>query len=403
MIRAVLGKAGGGKTYWMMHCIERELVGSKRWVVTNLTDIKVPEFQAYLQAKYPQDPNLDLGKRLQIIPKTETRYWFRYRGHFTAPEFPIEPKRSRVETPEQLDARMQAYFSAINERDAGGVCYAMDEAHRHFSALEWATFAEIGIFYISQHRHLNDTFWFATQFPEQVNTTLRRSPQDCHIIRNHYVESFGWFKKPGCFFRQSYNFVPETKSQVGESYDTGKMSLDVQGLGNCYRTRGALGGEISVAEEKPPSRKLPFWAIPIAVSVMLLFVGLSLWMVPTVIASGMGAMLKKGETEAQKAFGVPAQPASELPQDGADFGPQSAGHENTPTEHQNSSYQPEPVRVLYTAVNGERYRVALSDGRVLTERDGLIRRIDSTGVELVNGLRLPIKLPASSKPARFAP
>jgi len=387
MIRAIIGKAGGGKTYFLMHCIEMELVQSSRWVVTNLTDINVPEFQEYLWKKYKAHKTswLDLSMRLQIIPKTETRNWYRYRGHFTAPEFHLEPKKTRVELPEETDKRMEEYFRAVNERDSGGVAYFLDEAHRHFSALEWATFAEIGVFYISQHRHLNDTFWFSTQFPEQVNTTLRRSPQDCHLIRNHYLESYGPFQKAGCFQRSSYNFVPESKAQSEAFYDRGTMKLDPNGIGRCYRTRGALGGEIKVAEDKPKSRKLPYWSMFVfaALAFAALFGVLS--SLPSLVGKGLGAFMNGTQKAVFQAAGLNEKkgPKKVIPEPQVqNVGPNTPGTPKA-VEHVRAAPQ-----VVWTMVTGRSYRVLLTDGKVLTDRDGLVKRIDRWGVELKDGQTL---------------
>jgi len=77
MIRYIVGVPGSGKTLYALRRIEEELVYSDRWVVTNLTEIRWPEFQAYLLRTYPTKA-IDLRKRLQIIDKKETRTFYRW-------------------------------------------------------------------------------------------------------------------------------------------------------------------------------------------------------------------------------------------------------------------------------------------------------------------------------------
>lgn len=53
------------------------------------------------------------------------------------------------------------------------------------------------------------------------------------------------------------------------------------------------------------------------------------------------------------------------------------------------------VFVASYAVKGRTFRVGLTDGRVFTERHRIVTRIDSTGVLLRNGERIPISPPKS--------
>lgn len=397
MIRAIIGLQGAGKTYFTMWCLERELVQSKRWCVTTLTEIKVPEFQVYLSKKYP-DQGIDLANRLQIIPKTEARFWYRYRGHYTLP--PLED-RGKTELPEAFDHRCEAYFRQINERDSSGVVYFLDEAHRWAGARDWADYSHIAIFYLAQHRHLNDTFWWVTQNSEQVIPTLRRQTQDCHLIRNHYVESFSIFQKPGCFFRESFGFVPETKARgTAEPYDTGKLHLDVKGLGNCYQTRGALGGEITVAEDKPKTKKLPFWTIYAAVAVFFVLLALGFLYGPGIISGGVTSILTGSKVLPGKP--VPGQDQAKPASPGAVLGNAlSLGPSPGPGAHVVQEPKELPL-VRGVAVRGRAFRVTLTDGRVLTDADRMVTGIDDRGVHLTTGEILRyVQVSSASRAASF--
>lgn len=393
MIRGIGGVPGAGKTYFTMHCIERELVHSKRWLVTTVEEIELPEFQSYLSRKYPRE-GIELSQRLQIIPKIEARNWYRYRGHYTLPEF--EPK-GKTELPEVFDKRCQEYFAGVNDRDAGGVCYFLDEAHRWAKSEEWQTYAGIALFYLSQHRHLNDTFWWVSQNPEQVIATLRRLTQDFHLLRNHYVESFSYFQKPGCFYRESFGYVPDKGRRTSDPYDTGRMSLDKDGLGKCYRTRGALGGEVKVAEDKPPSRKLPFWTVWVAAGLVLAAVVGVLWGAPKLAGMGMAAMFKSGESAMKSSLGLKSTDGSVAAAKAS--GPVGSQNLTSTAEGSDRSSLPpgrkEDRRVRGVLVRGNEFVVTLTDGTILTERDRAVQRIDNRGVRLLTGETLRMVTPES--------
>jgi len=287
--------------------------------------------------------------------------------------------RGKTELPEVFDRRVEDYFRQVNERDPSGVVYFLDEAHRWAGAGDWAQYSHVAIFYLAQHRHLNDTFWWVTQNSEQVIVTLRRQTQDCHLLRNHYVESFSVFQKPGCFFRESFGFVPETKARgTAEPYDTGRIYLDKKGLGNCYQTRGALGGEVMVAEEKPKTKKLPFWTIYAAAAGFFVLLGVGFMVGPKLISGGVTSILTGNKV-------LPGKSSGNLEKAGEKVSsPVDQGVKVGAVERSNADSVPAPV-VRGVAVRGRAFRVSLSDGRVLTEADKEVSRIDDRGVHLSNG------------------
>jgi len=57
-----------------------------------------------------------------------------------------------------------------------------------------------------------------------------------------------------------------------------------------------------------------------------------------------------------------------------------------------------PLRVKGIVMKGDRFRVVLTDGRILTQRDELVKWGGSTGVELVDGTRLWMVEPRVKEP-----
>jgi len=412
MIRFITALPGGGKTYTALRFIIQELLNTNRWVVTNLTEIRVDKLQQYFHDTYP-DAKIDLATRLQIIQKTDSTQWYRFRGGYTLPpfDFRTDARGKSTETPEQLDVRHQAYFAEVEKhKDDRGCVYFLDEGHRHFRADTWADFAPLAMFYLAQLRHLNDVFWVLSQFPEQVIITLRRLAFDCHHLRNHYVESFLYWKKPGGFAWSQYNFVPKFDAiSKAEPMDSGRVKLDLK-IAGCYFTRGALGGRSELAETKPQTKKLPFWTLWLAVGVAcvaLLFVFFQIpkaasWLTHKVVGGFVGS----GQDAATA--GVRALSGNSPVPKLAERRPETKGRElvnekalpavNKTSAPGLSDGQKALPTVDFWAVRGRSVRVGLSNGTVLTEVDKALVSIDVSGVVLSDGSRLHYS-PRVSRPS----
>jgi len=386
MIRGVVALPGGGKSYFCVRFLIDALVNSRRWIVTTSQELRLDKLQAYLDAKYPK-LGIDVSQRVQIIPKTEATRWYRYRGFYTLPAFEYNDKSG--ETPEALDARMEAYYQICFEQQKQardfGVCYFIDEAHRVFSAELYATFAKMARFYLTQHRHLDDMVWLSTQNPEQIVVTIRRLVQDTHILRNQAFESFFVWAKPKKFAWALYEKMPDSKEKGLTPMDEGKVTPDWAGIGECYYTRGALGGTSPLAETPPKRRKLPFWTLPAAgLVVVAAVVGMlrmlpeaSTWLLKQVVG---GAVEGVRSVEGGKGPAVVKQTSA--PGVNKVTGPQA------PQFHS-------PVIVgagVYAkgyAIRGNTVRVYLSDGTELDESK--IRQVGVVDVLLRDGTLIPFR------------
>jgi len=409
LVRMIAGLQGGGKTYTAMRFIAMEIASTDRWVITNLTEIKLPEFALYFAELYPQ-LDIDISKRLQIIPKEETTRWYRYRGDYTLPVFDhkLDARGKAMELPEERDVRMAAYFAQVYELHPNqtGCVYFLDEGHRHFRADSWVEFAAIGAFYLTQLRHLRDLFWLITQNSEQVTPSIRRITWDTHYLRNSYLESFMLWKKPGGFSWAQYLGCPKWDNMVGgsvEPMDTGKVKLDKK-LANCYRTRGALGGKSELQDEKSPNKKLPLWTLWAGVAVasaaaLLLFMQIpkaASFITQHVVGGFVSGDANKRVVAAMggdRPAKVPALPQSRETVVDRPSASRSTAVSPGPADSPKLS----PVTVDFWAIRGAAVRVGLSNGTVLTDADRLIRSIDSGGVSLVDGRRLAYS-PRVSRP-----
>jgi len=409
LVRMIAGLQGGGKTYTAMRFIAMEIASTDRWVVTNLTEIKLPEFALYFAQLFPQ-LNIDIFTRLQIIPKEETTRWYRYRGSYTLPLFDhkLDSKGKPTELPEERDVRMAAYFSQVESLHPGqrGVVYFLDEGHRHFRADSWIEFAAVGAFYLTQLRHLNDLFWIITQNAEQVTASIRRITWDVHYLRNSYLESFMLWKKPGGFGWAQYLGCPKWDNMVSgsiEPMDSGKVKLDAR-LANCYYTKGALGGKSELSDAKSPNKKLPLWTLWVGVGVASALVLLLFMQIPRA-ASFITQHVVGGFVSSDANKRVVGAMSGDRPAKVSDL-PQSRGtvvdrppspRSTTVPSGPADSPKLSPVTVDFWAVRGSAVRVGLSNGTVITEADQLLAAIDASGVVLSDGQRLAYS-PRVSRP-----
>jgi len=365
MIRCIQGPPRAGKTMLTMRLMAASLRFTKKWIVTSITEIDFPRFQRWFAESYPGE-DIDLSRRIQFIPKTESRRWYRYRGSYTLPVFEYDPKSG--ELPEELDKRMQDYFAEVHKHSEDcGVEYFIDECHRYFCAEEYAQFARIARFYLTQHGHLDDMFWWTTQNPEQVVIQVRRLTQDTHVIRNQALETFLFWAKPKRFVWSLYARCPESKERGLTPMETGSFRLDKAGLAACYRTRGALGGMSPIAETPPVRRKLPFWTIYAGGAVVVVLGVLLIALLPQIARKVLQRFVGGVMDGVHPVERVEVKPQTSKP---AGSEPARYALVVGPAERGTVVSQVERHAVNY-ATSGKGVRIALDDGTMLTEDDVL--------------------------------
>ena len=379
MLRGLIGDTGGGKTMTLVKKLIETLLNTERFCVTNLQELNLARLNEYLQEeqarlakKYPHrryKPVL-LDDRLLVIPKQDTRWFYRFRPEgLVLPQFSELGKDGKKIPLDEFNAKIEPYFEPATQKR--GVEYFMSECHRFFPAREFVNFARTMNFYSTQHRHLDDNVWLETQFPMQIDSNLRELVVEWYHIRNQYRESFGMFRKPGRFCWRMFYDLPKGSKDVPD--DKGEFKLDVAGVASCYKTRGAVNSALAdTPEEQPKSKKLPFWALPAAVVVGIMLAGCVVAMIPKVAQKGVAALLggaAKGAAEVVPAAAEksPTRQIVDTPKPDKI----SEVSENPPMRIVRSQPSPDrsQVRVRGYAVRGGRVNVSLSNGLTLTERD----------------------------------
>lgn len=359
MIEMRTGLPGSGKGRSVVGEIERRLRQTNRLIVTTMTEIDLDMLSAYMLRKYP-NLRIDLHKRLFFMPKTQTTTFFRFRGLVT---LDMPPKLHKDESVEEKDAKLQAYFAQVAERNLPGVDYILTEAHRHFRSETWSSISEAVLFYTTQHRHLDDNLMLETQLPKLVVVQMRDLCEVCVVMQNHYRQSWGWFGKPGRFVAQHYYGVP--KSPTAEPFQKTWFTLDKDGLAACYSTRGALGRTDLPPETKPDRRVLPWWSFLIIVGVVVTLIIALIWKSPKVLEWGVGKLFSAAQG-AVPGLAAVASPGT------VDKSPQierTAGSSPALASGTAPSESPrEPVRVVAALWGDGKGKFVLSNGEVYTDR-----------------------------------
>lgn len=372
MIRMVIGLPGGGKTYYLVTKIIEELRYTDRHIVTNCQELLLPRLREYLQEMDPDRAEpIDLDERLTIIDKEDTFRFYRFRsGGLVLPPMRENGEDGKKLKREAFMAGVVDYFRPIVERPEWSkpVSYFITEAHDYFNAQDWQEVGRGAQYYATKHRHLHDELVLETQLVEQCDASMRRLVEQTHEIENHYQRSFGLFSARGCFKRRVF-FKMKGPSSV--PYETSEFRLDAKGYGSCYETTGALGLMDRGAESKGFGRtkKLPWWTMWIGAAAVLALVLGGLWMLPSAIAAGMGAIsggVKDGMGKMVDPGGVSRGEVQEV---GDVVAAGDAG-------------EGPGWSVVGYVVNDSGPMVFLSDGRILTRGDGALERVGRWSVQI---------------------
>lgn len=371
MIKFIVGKPGGGKSYLALRWVVEELVHGSRPVVTNLP--LVPErLNEFIQEKHPSK-TVDLVRRLVIIPDAEV------------PKFYLNRVTARMH--EQPENRLcPVDFSTKND---AGIFYVLDEVHIFFNARRWMDTGFAVLFYNSQHRKFGDDVICITQHVEKVDKTFRMDAQDFTFVRNLGKEKRGPFRLP--LNRIVSRVYQDAKPGQGDRGTEGGMfEVDVKGLGTCYETArgvGVIGTRADVGERRK-GISIYWFPVFILLAIVAVFYG----------AKGLNFGVQKGvasfrpssgETVKALAGGPPAPPVS-LP-----FVPPvvtKPGAVGVVRE----ALADEPLTVTGVVKMGERTKVFLSDGSSEWLGSGAVARIGDEGAVVGKqkiGWRRPVPVP----------
>jgi len=282
-ISIIFGPGGSGKSLFQMYVIVRELRTSRRNICTNLA-LNVPQFNAYLEKKYPHE-SLNLVDRLRLLTPDETKQFWKYRG----------PSKWVISEGNCIDQ--------IDDKGADGVAYIIDEAGASgFSAQEWAQTtgrAPRGVectWYLDQQRKFGDNVYASAngRAPTSIAKGFRDKAHDFTKLRNGYLRKMGIFKAQGKFTRLSYTAEPGPNS---EPYERADFVLDVE-LANCYRTQDGIGVHGNKADIGSRAKGIPIIMVfPIAIGLGMLCIAVP-WFLGKSFSGSVAKPVKAAAVEA---------------------------------------------------------------------------------------------------------
>lgn len=312
MIRFITGKPGDGKSMIATHTIVRQLLKTKRQIITNVPIIPGPLW-AFIRARYGQDLEIE---RITMLDEDQVKQFFLHRGRGWVAPPPKERKDggdgridfahcTRTVTTPHSDGgpdRIEIEESAVAKLPS--VLYVIDEAHLHFGSRQWMDTAQSALFYLSQHRHLGDEVFFVTQHVGQVDKALRRLTQEFWRVTNYGNRIPFGIKLPDAFVVDVFSSEP---SLLGQITDTSTLRLDVEGLGSCYDTAGGVGmvGGLADTQSKPKGVRWQYAMAGFAVLMIALFA--IPWTIAHVFTTNLEA--SQGKLNAPRTNSVPVKVA----------------------------------------------------------------------------------------------
>lgn len=355
----VIGKKGGGKTYYaLLKYIMRELVYGVRPVCTTVA-LDLPELSAYLADKYPHR-NIDVNKRVRLLTRDEGRRFWLHRG----------PGVDLVDVSDAVyDNGGNPDYTSV--ADKGGVVYVLDEVHVDFDARNWAKIGRGLTYYNSQERKLIDDQVFITQHLALVDKRVKDFSQEFVVCRNYRYEKFLTFLSKGSHMEaKHFSSVPNLNAVIEPLPDEKHTFRIDPALARCYDTTQGIGFKgVGKPDTQNKSRRLPWWSI--------------FALVPAV-SYGLLFLVNRAEDVVKGKGLIPAAVKTSAASTSTSL-PTLSGFQASPSGLVNQKAQPginniapssSPSRAIGVYVKGvvtrdRRANVFLSDGRTLTEPDAM--------------------------------
>lgn len=378
----VVGKPGGGKSYYGVKQMVDELFASDRFIVTNI-DLNLPEIRQFIHEE--QSPKFDfetvgegldlvlgpldinLNERVRVLNDDESSQFWLY-----------EPGRDFVQRKTVKQGKRTFEVPDFEDRAKRGCLYIIDEVHTFFGAREWQQTGPDCTFFLSQHRKLRCDIVFITQHPDQVDKALRRLAQDYVQMRNLSREPVMGFRI-GSIFRWSRSLNSPTGGNP-RVFESGFLKLDASRYGKMYDTMAGVGIQGRVAPNVEAKGRSPWWLLlPVLLVLYLVFFG------PRLVA-GMGRKVVDhlvGNT--LHAFKSGDVVKVNLPEHSADTNKPAAVAEAVPPTMPASvlpavASSAENVSMIGYAYTGSRYAIMLSDGRLVHSTDASFQHVGEDGL-----------------------
>lgn len=363
-IKIIFGPGGSGKSRFQVgDVIIPKLLYTRQNVLTNMP-LELPRLQEYLEETYPNE-SIDVNERLRILTAAETREFWKYRG----------PLKAKIVEPN--DENGFVYSAITYEEDKGGygVCYVIDEAGAAgFDAQGWAASdgnSPRGVqckWYLDQQRKFGDDVFASTngRSPSGIAKGFRDKAHAFIKLKNDSLAVWGPFRGTEKFKWREY--LTELNAASGtDPIRWGEFKLDPKGIASCYRTQegvGVIGTKADIGV-RPKGISIR-WVIPMAAALAA-----SVALVPWAL----------GKLASRKIAGPPKVVSQSVERKWQDKHPVKEA-ETKPKESEAERVDKqvvrpaEPVWVRGVAIKGNHINAVLSDGRVLTERNGL--KLDGT-------------------------
>jgi len=219
--RAISGRPGGGKSYYAVKLLLRELFSTDRPIVTNLP-LRLENIVKFCISKGRED--IDVYDRIQILEDDQVPEFWRYRGNG------VDPLPGVTNEEWKRDEKRPAF-----DQVKGPVCYFIDEAHDFLNSRNWMTTGNAVLFYISKHRHLGDDVFWITQAIANVDKQFRSVTQDYTYCRNYAKEKFRGFTK-GKYFTATTYLEPVGNGPVKPDPQEAEKYVMEKEIGDCYFT-----------------------------------------------------------------------------------------------------------------------------------------------------------------------
>jgi len=272
MLTIIIGPNGSGKSLFAMHLLLKELLTTRRQIVTtlavNLSALR--ELVNHRGGGFAADP---FHRITRLVDADELGIFWRFRGHLHS-DPTVFPNRLTVLGPFG-DPTWQGYTDT-------GVCYFLDEAQVAFGARGWTArrkakqgeersrgqeFTD----YQTQHRKVGDDVIAITPASSLLDAQFRVLSGECIVLQNWYRMKIKGFKPPPRIRWQSFTNCPPGQGEP--CLASGSIYIDVKSLAGCYDTAAGVGYVGTQADTKRDVKGIPWWLIPAA----LLVVGFFVW------------------------------------------------------------------------------------------------------------------------------
>lgn len=279
----ITGLPGGGKSLVGTHYFHKQLIGTKRRIVTNLP-VYLGRTWEYLHARYGAEVDMS---RVTMISKEEAATFYLHRGGGIVAPLPLSRKKGGDGAIDYANSvrRVEAASGEFREERVNalleeGVLYIIDEAHVCLETQRWEDNADAGLFYLSQHRKLGDDVVIITQHYAQVHKSILRLVSEFWRVTNFGARVPFGVRLPDLFIVDVFTRPP---SMLGTIIDTRRLRLDPEGLCSTYNTAAGVGLVGTLADTTKPKRGIP-WQLAIVLCVAgvlglygALVAGVNLW------------------------------------------------------------------------------------------------------------------------------